>query len=31
MSFDKVAFEATVEMVLQEFRKRYRVEHFPAP
>lgn len=29
MSFEKEAFEATVEMVLGEFRKRYRIEHVP--
>jgi len=29
MSFEKGAFEATVEMVLLEFRKRYRIEHLP--
>jgi len=28
MMFDQSAFEATLEMVLREFRKRYRIEKF---
>lgn len=31
MMFDQSAFEATVEMVLGEFRKRYRVEPVKSP
>ncbi|MGV3574041.1 MAG: hypothetical protein ACO1O4_02770 [Devosia sp.] len=30
MRFEHRAFEATIEMVLREFRKRYRVGHSPA-
>lgn len=29
MMFDSAAFEATLELVLREFRKRYHVEHNP--
>lgn len=31
MSFEQSTFEATLEMVLKEFRKRYRVERIAAP
>jgi hypothetical protein len=31
MMFEHSAFEATLEMVLREFRKRYRIEQVPPP